>query len=269
MKVLAILAVAAASALAVACTPSDSNEGSSSDNVTSGSTVDGTYMKIFGGRKSYFVFRAGTPNTFFTEFDVSGSTVRANGTFTYGHDDLGDFIELKRLTGKQNADLDATTLADEPDAADLDANRMELPDDITPGEDAGFGEDAAFTDGLDASVPAIEDASVGSDAGVSDPTAAVYDKFHFVRTGKHQTMLTRDSRERTYQFTKITSYCGKRGKLDCADATQKLTTCQTGYTCTAAHVCACGSSSDSGSSSADVSDSGKAAVHDSAAPDAK
>jgi hypothetical protein len=76
-------------------------------------------------------------------------------------------------------------------------------------------------------------------AGGSDPTAPVYQRYHFVKTGMHDTILTRDERQSVYQFKMVSSYCGSGGDKDCS--MQKGTAgCATKWTCTEKHVCACG-----------------------------
>ena len=82
MKLYSLLLIASVSTLFTACAPAAKDRSRSSTANISTSTVDGTYVKIYGGRKSYFVFRGGATNTFFTEFEGrDGTTIRADGTW--------------------------------------------------------------------------------------------------------------------------------------------------------------------------------------------
>ena len=180
--------------------------------------LDGAFTKIYGGKASTFVFRTASPNTeeastFFAEFEESdGTIVRAEGIFSYDHDDLGNYIELKRATS-QTKSLDASV----------------------PTETSS---DGGSTNESDA---APSEAEAG--APPKDPTAAVYGIFHFVKTGEHKTLLTKDARDRIYQFQAVNSYCGTRGAADCKADTQRVGACSSKWTCTDAHRCVCGTTS--------------------------
>ena len=232
MRLWTTLALALGALGLFACSPPPDNFGHASSQAISRQTLDGTYMKIYGGKSSYFVFHttAKSGNAFFTEFaGPKGNIIRAEGFFTYGHDGLGNFVELTRTADAADS-VDAAT-----DFVDGAVGSAEAP--FTAPDASGEAVDAAVD--LDAGTTSADDSGAdGAPRKSHDPTAAVYDRFHFVKTGAKDTILTRDSRNRTYQFTKIDSYCGSRGAADCA-AQANGKTCAARWACTGDNRCVC------------------------------
>jgi hypothetical protein len=196
---------------AASCARQTEDTSSSTGEEISRNTLDGAYMKIYGGRPSYIVFRsktAGTSedNAFFAEFQWDdGSMIRTIGTFSYGRDNLGNLVTL-------------TASADGGAVASDEAGGENAP-----------ASDAAPDAQAEAAAPPSLAASI----------EAMFGTFHFLKTGKHDTILVRDAREKTYQFKRIDSYCGAAGDLDCTSASQRLGDCASGWACGATHTCEC------------------------------
>jgi hypothetical protein len=207
----------------------DQDSSSNAAQAISRKTLDGAYMKIYGGKQSYFVFHTATgsekKNTFFAEFESDGELIRAEGIFTYGHDNLGNYIDLRRNDGTQS-DYSSSSSSSSSSGGGGEP------------QDAGEGTDDAGSSagGDDAGDPSADAGS--STPNPSDPTAPVYQRTHFVKTGVHQTILIRDGRDRTYQFKMVSSYCGEGGTKDC-NLQKGASECATKWKCSAKHTCEC------------------------------
>ena len=232
MKLLKMAAVVLVSATSLfACMKGqDQDSSSNSAQAVSRKTLDGAYMKIYGGKQSYFVFHTAAQgekkNSFFAEFESDGDMIRAEGIFTYGHDNLGNYVDLMRADGSQTDYSSSSSGGGQP-ADDAGGSA----DDAGSSDDSGGG-------GGDPNADAAPSGSAPPSS--SDPTAPIYQRFHFVKTGVHDTILTRDGRDRTYQFKMVSSYCGQGGAKDCV-LQKGANACPSKWTCTEKHTCSCGS----------------------------
>jgi hypothetical protein len=227
MKRLLVFAISSLAGIFwAACTKHVEETGFSTDQQLNRNTLDGAYAKIYGGRRSYVVFRSKTPgtteqNTFFAEFEWDdGTMIRTQGSFEYGRDNLGDMVTLSR--------------GDTP--LDSGSSNEDSPSPAT--DEAG----ASTSQGAADSGPPSNNSDAGSPLDPQASIAAFFGTFHHLKTGAHDTILCRDERDRTYQFKKVSSYCGANGDLDCASSVQRNGDCASGWTCSTAHTCSCGGS---------------------------